>query len=172
MSVRTELKRQPRKADASEHKAPERGAQESQPLLITGFSPMTRLATGLGPFPAQALRERDMVRTGSGAFVQIRKVDRLCLNEDYLRHHPEAFPVLIQAGALGQGLPYGDVIVAPGQLVCTGHRPTSSNMVPAQKLLTRPGVMRKPESMVNYTRLDTGAPAAVQVEGVWAEIGI
>lgn len=133
---------------------------------------MTRLMTGLGPFPAQALRERDMLRTGSGAFAKICKVDRLRLNEDYLHHHPEASPVLIKAGALGQGLPYGDVIVAPGQRVCTGHSPSPSSMVPAQNLLSRPGVMRKPDTMVTYTRLDTGAPAVVQVEGIWAEIGL
>jgi hypothetical protein len=134
---------------------------------LPGFGPMLRIATSFGPVPAQALRKRDLVRTRSGEFRKIEWVDRMVLDEGFLKSVPSALPVLVRAGALGGGLPANDILVSPEQVLCIAAPGTAPRHVVARDLLTRPGVMRKPEQIFTYTRFHCGEPAEVQAEGLW-----
>ncbi len=134
---------------------------------LPGFGPMLRITTSFGPVPAQALRQRDLVRTRSGEFRKIDWVDRMVLYEGFLKSVPSALPVLIRAGSLGPNLPSADMLVSPEQRLCIAAPGTPPRHVVARELLSRPGVMRRPEQIFTYTRFHCGDPVEVQAEGLW-----
>lgn len=134
---------------------------------LPGFGPMLRIVTSFGPVPAQALRQRDLVRTRTGEFRKIEWVDRMVLDEGFLKSVPSALPVLIRAGALGPGLPASDVLVSPEQVLCIAGPGVAPRHVAARELLNRPGVLRRPEQIFTYTRFHCGEPVEVQAEGIW-----
>ncbi len=84
---------------------------------LIGFGPMSRVSTSFGEVPAQVLRVRDRVRTKTGEYLEIQKIDRITLDEDFLQYHPGAQPILIRAGALATNIPKADVILAPYQQI-------------------------------------------------------
>jgi hypothetical protein len=134
---------------------------------LPGFGPMLRIVTSFGPVPAQALRKRDLVRTRSGEFRKIEWVDRMVLDEGFLQSVPSALPILIRAGALGPSLPASDVVVSPEQQVGIANPGSAPRYVTARELLSRPGVLRKPEQIFTYTRFHCGDLVEVQAEGLW-----
>lgn len=135
-----------------------------------GFGPLTRIETSFGDFPAQTLRERDSVRTQSGTLAQIRWVDRVTLNEDFLHHHPEAQPIVIPAHALGRGLPRHDVTLSPGQKIVAAGAMMPRREMTAAELLRTGKAIRKPETIVTYTFLLCAQPVHVRVEGLFAPL--
>jgi hypothetical protein len=160
-------------ADAAKAQVrPARPQRESSPLLWTlpGFAPLTRITTSFGEVHAQALRERDLVRTRSGEFKPIRWIDRIVLDEDYLRRHPDALPVLIRANSLGRGLPKADVMLSPRQPVAPALNQLPGNARTAADLLSRPGVYRKAENAITYTLFHLGAPDYVMTEKLWVHV--
>jgi hypothetical protein len=148
--------------------APQGDSQPGKGLwALPGFGPMLRIVTSFGPVPAQALRQRDLVRTRSGEFRKVEWVDRMVLDEGFLQSVPSALPILIRAGALGPSLPASDVVVSPEQQVGIATPGSAPRYVLARELLSRPGVLRKPEQIFTYTRFHCGDLAEVQAEGLW-----
>ena len=145
---------------------------KSKPIVwnIPGFGPMTRICTSFGEVPAQALRERDIVRTEQGNLKPIVWLDRMQIDEDFARDVPDAHAVLIRAGCLGNGLPRSDVVVSPEQYVGLGRHVHEVEFVKAKTLLGRPGVLRKPEEIMTYTLFHCGEPIVARVEGLWARV--
>lgn len=143
---------------------------QNKPMHLRGFGPMTRITASFGEVPAQALRERDMVRTRSGEFMKIEWIDRIILDERYLKYHPQAQPVLIQAGSLGRNLPTRDVMLAPLQPFSEQQRFFGKSPGFAADALGRPGVLRKPEPMITYTVFHCGRPTSVLTEGIWVDL--
>lgn len=137
---------------------------------LPGFGPMTRVSTSFGEVHAQALRERDLIRTDQGTLKPIVWVDRMRLDSTFLGQVPDAHAVLIRAGALGSGLPKADVIVSPEQRVGLGRHAHDLRFVKAKELLGRPGVLRKPEDMLTYTMFHCGESVCVRMEGLWAKV--
>ena len=135
-----------------------------------GFGPMTRVDTMSGPFPAQALRVGDRVRTKRGAFAEIRWVDRVVLDEEFLHHHPEAQPVLIPAKSLGRGVPAHDVMLSPGQKVNLDGLLMPRSSCVASDLVRANGARRKIETMLTYTMFLCAKPEEVKVEGLWVRL--
>ena len=137
---------------------------------LPGFGPMTRISTSFGEVHAQALRERDMIRTQEGVLKPIAWVDRMRLDSTFLGEVPDAHAVMIRAGALGGGLPKADVVVSPEQLVGLGRHVHDLKFVKAKELLGRPGVLRKPEDMMTYTLFHCAESVCVRMEGLWARV--
>jgi hypothetical protein len=137
---------------------------------LPGFAPMTRITTSFGEVHAQALRERDLVRTRSGEFKPIRWIDRIVLDEEFLVRHPDALPVLIRANALGRGLPRADVMLSPRQPIAPLFNQLPGSAKTAADLLSRPGVFRKTENVVTYTLFHLGAPDYVMTERFWVSV--
>lgn len=135
-----------------------------------GFGPMTRVDTLSGPFPAQALRVGDRVRTRKGAFAEIRWLDRVVLDEEFLHHHPEAQPVLIPARCLGRGLPAQDVVLSPGQRVGLDGLLMPKSSCVASDLVRAHGARRKTETIFTYTMFLCAKPEEVKVEGLWVKL--
>lgn len=136
---------------------------------LPGFGPMTRISTSFGEVHAQALRERDMIRTQSGQLKEIKFVDRVKLDSGFMKHVTESHAVLIRAGALGDGLPRADVVISPSQRVGVG-RHGDIRFLKASELLGRPGILRKPEEIMTYTMFHCGEPVVARCEGLWMHI--
>ena len=151
---------------------PARPQREATPLLWTlpGFAPLTRITTSFGEVHAQALRERDLVRTRSGEFKPIRWIDRIVLDESFLIRHPDAQPVLIRANALGRGLPRADILLSPRQPIAPIFNQLPGTAKTAADLLSRPGVYRKTENTMTYTLFHLGAPDYVMTERFWVHV--
>lgn len=137
---------------------------------VPGFGPMTRVTTNFGQIPAQALRERDMVRTQSGDFLPIVWLDRILLNEDFMHAHPEAMPIELLPSAFGPGKPTQTVILSPGQDVCPEPGFGAPELTRVSDMLQRPGALRKPEQIYTYTVFHVGKPALVDCEGLWVYV--
>lgn len=135
-----------------------------------GFGPLTRIETMSGPFPAQALRVGDRVRTRKGAFAEIRWLDRVVLDEAFLHNHPEAQPVLIPGKSLGRGLPSNDVVLSPGQRVNLDGLLMPRSSCRARELIGARGGRRKSETIVTYTMFTCARPEEVKVEGLWVKL--
>ena len=136
---------------------------------LPGFGPMTRISTSFGEVHAQALRERDMIRTQTGALKEIKFIDRMKLDTELMKKVTEAQAILIRSGALGDGLPKADVVVSPSQRVGIG-RHGDIRFLKASELLGRPGVVRKPEEIMTYTMFHCGEPVVARCEGLWMHI--
>lgn len=134
--------------------------------VLPGFAPMTRITTSFGEVHAQALRERDLVRTKSGRFMPIVWLDRIRLDGDFLALHPDAQPIAIREGALGRGLPKNEIMLSPRQVIAAAPGVIAGPDRTAADLLNRPGVFRRPETGLTYTMFHLGEPAVVFCEGV------
>ena len=160
---------------ASAEEAVRPGVQASKRVgetawTLPGFGPMTRITTSFGEVHAQVLRERDMVRSQTGDYCEILAVDRFKLDASFLRAAPDAHPVLIRASALGGGRPKTDIVVSPAQSVGHGINARDARFDRAGDLVGRPGILRRPEEMMIYTRFTCGKPVTVHVEGIWARV--
>lgn len=137
---------------------------------VPGFGPLTRVSTSFGEVHAQALRERDMVKSRTGELSEIVGVDRLKLDAAFLAQVPGAHPVVVQAGSLGRGLPKADIVVSAGQEIGIGDHAAEARFFRAGDLVGCPGIVRCPEEMMTYTNFTCDRPVTVQVEGVWAQV--
>ncbi|MCW3779997.1 Hint domain-containing protein [Defluviimonas salinarum] len=139
-----------------------------EPILWTlpGFCRNARVATDFGDLPIEALRRRDPLRTVQGSLAHVAWVDRIHLDEEFLRANPDALPVLIPAGALGPGRPRSDLRVSPHQKINAGTGEFRPDFRMARDLTDRPGIMRSPETLVTYHVFHCGAPVSVLIEGI------
>lgn len=78
-----------------------------------GFASGTLIATPAGPRRVETLAIGDEVLDATGTPARVTWVGRLALGAAYLASRPDARPIRVQAGALGEGLPERDLIVAP-----------------------------------------------------------
>ena len=149
-----------------------RPARAATPVWkMPGVGPMTPIPTMLGLMPAQALRERDLVRTIDGEFRPLVRVDRVILDEEFLSLHPEALPVLVRRDAYARGLPKTDLLLSPGQVVTPSRARHGEAATTALDLVGRPGVTRKAEAMFTYVILHVAMPTAIQIDAFRLSVG-
>ena len=143
-----------------------------QPVwTMPGIGPMTSIPTMLGQMPAQALRERDLVRTADGEYRPLIRVDRIVLDEEFLSRHPEALPVMIRRDAFQKQMPKADLMLSPAQMVTPVLPSLGRIALPALDLYGRPGVIRKAEAMFTYIILHLGRPATIPIDGFRLSVG-
>lgn len=133
---------------------------------VVGLAPMSRVTTNFGEVYAHVLRQGDCVRTVSGDFARIVQIDRLRLDEEFLRRYPEAQPICIRKGAFGPNLPKVDMVVAPFQKLRVGPALSNAPVVFAQELLGRPFVHRVTETQITYTNVILDGDSQILCEGV------
>ncbi|MCY1125294.1 Hint domain-containing protein [Frigidibacter sp. RF13] len=133
---------------------------------LPGLCWNANVMTSFGALPVQVLRQHDPLRLDDGQIRRIAWIDKVQLDEGFLASFPDAQPILIRAGALGPGLPARDMTVSPAQKVQSRMMNFSTEVRAARELIGRPGVMRKPETIVTYYLFHCGQPACVQAEGV------
>lgn len=145
---------------------PARRRSEPVQWTMPGLCDGMRVTTSFGDLPVQALRRRDPLRTQAGTLATVAWVDRLRLDEEFLRANPDARPVRIAAGSLGPGRPERDLLVSPHQQVNASPTPYAQDFRRARDLTGRPGIGRQAVSMVDYYLFHCGTPAAVLAEGL------
>jgi hypothetical protein len=145
---------------------------QARDWTLPGFGPLTRVTTAMGEVPAQALRERDLVRTCRGDFKPIQWIDRISLDEEFISLHPDALPVHIRANALGRGVPNQDVYLAPRQRIDARATKLAGAHEVALDLVGRHGVFRKAEAMYTYTLFHLGTPEVIQASRMFLHVDV
>ncbi len=85
--------------------------------VIPCFTPGTRIATPKGERRAEDLKVGDRVLTRDNGIQFITWAGKKDLNAQDLELSPDMMPVMIRAGALGNGLPERDMMVSPNHRV-------------------------------------------------------
>lgn len=142
-----------------------------QPVwTLPGFHAKARVFTIFGELPIEALRRRDKVRTVTGAYVEVKWVDKVQLDVDFLERHPEAQPILIRTSALGKARPQTNVMVSPGQRMRVHGLVGEEGEKPAGELAGKRNILRMPHSGFTYYQFHCGTAATVSVEGLWFNV--
>ncbi|MCB2134710.1 MAG: Hint domain-containing protein [Rhodobacteraceae bacterium] len=137
---------------------------------LPGFVGTSKITTSFGDLPIQAMRLRDPLRTPSGAIATVAWVNKVHLDEEFLRTHPDARPILIRAGSLGPNKPEQDLIVSPHQRIDASPVQFRQEYCLARDLEDRPGVLRQPVTVLTYYLFHCTMPVGVKVDGVWANV--
>ena len=137
---------------------------------LPGFCGGTKIATSFGEMPIYALRLRDPLRTVAGTIATVGWVDKIHLDEEFLRTHPDAQPILIRAGSLGHNLPKEDLTVSPHQKINVSKAQFRQEFCLARDLEHMPGVLRKPEMLLTYYLFNCTVPVTVSVNGTWTSV--
>ncbi len=136
---------------------------------LSGFAGTARVGTVFGDLPIQALRLRDEIRTAAGTIARVQWIDKVHLDEDFLRKHPSACPVGIRPNTFGNGRPMQELLISPRQEVCMDAH-VASRFLPAVDLCTQSRAHRVYTSGLTYYRFHCGETVSVRVEGVWVRI--
>jgi len=129
------------------------------------FAAGTRILTASGALvPVEDLREGDAVETYNGEAARIIWIGRRAIAP---RRHPRpesVQPILVTAGALGNGLPWRDLVVSPDHaLFLEGF------LIPAKVLTNGFSVRQLNRATVTYYHIELPQHAVLFAEGVGAE---
>lgn len=103
------------------------------------FAAGTRIETPRGLVPVEKLSAGDLVRTLDRGFQPLIWAAHTAMSWDIAAHSDK--PILIKAGALGQGLPQTDLKVSPQHRILLPHPARPKGVfAPALSLLDLPGV--------------------------------
>ncbi|MBT0956861.1 Hint domain-containing protein [Alphaproteobacteria bacterium KMM 3653] len=143
--------------------------------VIPCFTPGTMIATPKGEVAVEALKVGDKVITRDNGVQEIRWHGITQIGAEELAAAPEFQPVLIEAGALGAGVPERDIMVSPQHRILISsadaaiyfdHREV---LVAAKHLVGRAGVRRAREASVGYVHFMFDAHEVVLSNGAWSE---
>lgn len=145
-----------------------RDEQPLQPLnwYLPGTTGKSTVSTAFGDLPIEALRRRDVVRTHFGETAEVKVVDRIHLDQDFIRRTPGSLPIKIPANSIGPGRPKNDLFVSPGQEISLDAHAASS-FDQAKKFSGRFRMDLTYSTGLTYYRFHCGSPVVVKVDGVW-----
>ncbi len=110
-------------------------------ISITCFARDTLIRTPRGEIAVQDLQAGDLVETLDDGACPIRWVGSRLVSPDFMRIRPELRPILVPAGALGDGLPLRDLLLSPAHRVLVrGNRlellfGTHEGLIPVRMLV-------------------------------------
>ncbi|MBK1634392.1 hypothetical protein CKO19_01410 [Rhodovulum adriaticum] len=143
--------------------------------IIPCFTPGTLIATPRGERPVEELREGDKVITRDNGIQEIRWIGSTPVPTDRLARDTHLAPVLIRAGALGNGLPERDMLVSPQHRVLIASDRAAlyfeeREVLVAAKHLTDDGGIRvvRPEGLT-YLHFMFDQHEVVLSNGAWTE---
>lgn len=143
--------------------------------IIPCFTPGTRIATPRGEVAVEDLREGDRVITRDNGLQEIRWVGHKRMDWPDLAASPHLKPVLIQQGALGNGLPERDMMVSPNHrmLVCNDRTALYFEehevLVAAKHLINHRGVHPIETVGTTYIHFMFDRHEVVLANGAWTE---
>lgn len=149
--------------------APRAQAEAAAPVIwnLPGFEGKCRVTTNFGELPVEALRRRDMVKTLSGAYREVKRVDAIRLDADFMERHPAAQPVMIRARAADGLVPARNMLVSPAQKLWLPKQGQRAGAKTALQLEGTPNVLRAHRTEITYYRFHLGEEETVAVEGAW-----
>jgi hypothetical protein len=152
------------------------GADDSlRPLSVPCFTPGTRVATPEGERPVHELRPGDRVVTRDNGIQQIIWAGRCRLDWSRLASERHLKPVLIEAGALGDGLPERDMLVSPQHRVLVANERThlyfdeQEVLVAAKHLINHRTIREVDSPGVTYIHFMCARHEVVLSNGAWTE---
>ncbi len=125
----------------------------------------TRILTTDGEKPVEDIGAGDLVVTRFGGVRPVKWIGRQSYDSRFIQKNPEKIPVMISAGALGQGLPVHDLCVSPGHSVLLGGVLVLAHTLVNGVTVTQPA----PAGVVAYFNIDFGTHDCLLAEGIWAE---
>ncbi len=140
-----------------------------------GFTPGTAIATLTGARRVEDLRAGDRVLTRDNGFRTIRWLGSHALSARKLAVRPHLGPVLIRAGALGDGVPERDMMVSPNHRMLVANDRTAlyfedrEVLVPARHLKSRGRVDTAAIAGVTYINFMFVQHEIVLSDGAWSE---
>ena len=139
------------------------------------FTPGTLIATDRGPQPVETLRRGDRVVTRDNGLKRIMWVGQRAFNHRELTENDDLQPILVRAGALGNGFPKRDMIVSPQHRFLVGPEISplmgggDEALVAARHLVDHRGVRAASMLGVSYIHIMMNAHEVILANGSWTE---
>ncbi|MHC0052917.1 Hint domain-containing protein [Actibacterium sp. D379-3] len=143
--------------------------------VIPCFTPGTRIATPKGERLVQDLKPGDKVITRDNGIQEIRWIGQKALTGRDLAAARHLKPVLIRAGALGNGLPERDMMVSPNHRMLVANDRTAlyfeehEVLVAAKHLVNNRGVHAVDTVSTTYIHFMFDRHEVVLSDGAWTE---
>lgn len=143
--------------------------------VVPCFTPGTMIATPRGEVAVERLKAGDRILTRDNGIQTINWVGQKRLDFMELKKAPQLRPILIAAGALGDGMPERDMMVSPThRMLITSHKAElyfgqSEILVPAKYMLAIDGVSVSDQPYVTYIHMMCDNHEIVLADGAWSE---
>ena len=143
--------------------------------IIPCFTPGTLIATPKGERRVEDLRPGDKVITRDNGIQEIRWAGQKAMDWRALAANPHLKPILIQKGALGDGLPERDMMVSPNHRVLVANDRTAlyfdehEVLVAAKHLVNHRGVHQVSSIGTAYVHFMFDRHEVVLSNGAWTE---
>lgn len=143
--------------------------------VVPCFTPGTAIATPKGEVPVETLKVGDRVLTRDNGIKTINWVGQRRADFEELRVAPELRPILIRAGAIGEGLPERDMQVSPTHRMLIVSElaqlyfEQSEVLVAAKHMLAMDGVEVSKQPYVTYIHFMCDNHEIVLSDGAWSE---
>ncbi len=122
----------------------------------------TILGTPAGPRTVETLAVGAQINAAGGGALAVRWIGRTHLSQAELAAQPRLWPVLVAAGALGDGLPGRDLAVLPDQLLpVEGHASVAAKWLVNGASIRRPA----PQAPVDVFSLELDPPGLPAGDG-------
>ncbi len=149
---------------------------EIETVVVTCFTPGTRIKTARGEVDAEQIAKGDWVLTRDNGYQQVTWSGRRDLDAADLSRTPEFAPVFIPAGALGPSCPERDMVVSPQHRVMMSSPETQllfaedEVLVAAADLVGRFGIRRmRGARQASYIHFMFNQHELVMSDGIWTE---
>ncbi|MCC7320940.1 MAG: Hint domain-containing protein [Rubellimicrobium sp.] len=143
--------------------------------IVPCFTPGTLIATPRGERPVEELGVGDRIITRDNGIQEIRWVGHKDMSGKALAAAPHLRPVLIRAGALGNGLPERDMMVSPNHRILVSNERTqlyfeeSEVLAAAKHLVGAPGIVTVDVLSTSYVHFMFDRHEVVLSNGAWTE---
>ena len=143
--------------------------------VVPCFTPGTLIATPKGERPVEELKAGDRIITRDNGIQEIRWVGQKAMDWKALAANPHLKPILIQKGALGNGLPESDMMVSPNHRVLVANERTAlyfdehEVLVAAKHLINNRGVHEVASIGTAYIHFMFDNHEVVLSNGAWTE---
>lgn len=146
------------------------------PAAVPCFVAGTLIQTADGPRAVETLKAGDRVLTRDHGHQPVRWAGGAIVSGARLESHPNLWPIVIRAGALGVGHPARDLWISPQHRVLVRSRMShelfrdAEVMIAAKHLVGLPGIsVARPPGGVTYHHLLFDRHEIVLSEGCWTE---
>lgn len=143
--------------------------------IIPCFTPGTVIATPYGERLVEELEAGDRIITRDNGIQRIRWVGAKQVSGADMKKAPHLRPIMIKAGALGNGLPERDIVVSPNHRMLVSNEKTSlyfdeaEVLAAAKHLIGSPGIYELAAPETTYIHFMFDRHEVVLSNGAWSE---
>lgn len=143
--------------------------------VVPCFTPGTVIATPRGERLVEDLRVGDKIITRDNGIQEIRWFGAKFLDENALVNNPHLRPVLVKAGAMGNGLPEMDMMVSPNHRMLVANDQTAlyfeerEVLVSAKHIINNKGIQSQETLGMTYIHFMFDRHEVVLGNGAWSE---